>query len=555
MATMIEAGAAALPDAAANGRARTTALAAFVAPQPVVEWVEYKSTGRLLIIGPADEAWPLAKVLTAKLDCTVLATRRPAEPQEAAPPVRTAYGTVHRLTGYLGSFALEVETGADAVATGESVFGAGYSGCDLVLDLQAEPVIKSEVPPLGYHHAPDPAARERMLRELPDMVGEFEKPRFIDYNASICAHGERGLEGCHACIDVCPAEAPVSVGERIEVNYNLCQGCGSCTVACPTGAITYATPPVGDLLGALRRMLVTYRAAGGTTPVIALHGDGYDAAVLEGLPGHVLPVRVEDIGSIGLEAFMTLFAYGACQVRLLVAAGTAPTLLDTSRGQIAIASVILAGLGDADADRRIVLVTTPDAAGAADVPHALPGAPATFAVLGNKREIFRMALAHLHQHASAAVAQLPLPASAPFGAITVNNDACTLCMACVSVCPASAVQGGGAEPKLWFREDSCVQCGLCEKACPEDAIKLVPQLDFAAHLQPERRLLHQEIMQVCLGCGKPFTTHKMVVRMQQKLQNHWMFKDPEARKILLMCDACRIKAAFADDSPVHPHPN
>ena len=553
--TTIEAITATSPDAASDRRARAAALAAFVAPQPVVQWVEYKSTGRLLIIGPADEAWPLSKALATKLDCTVLATRRPAEPPESASPVRTAYGTVHSLTGYLGSFELEVETEAGIFATNESVFGAGHPGYDLVLDLQAEPAINRGVPPLGYYHTSDSATRDHALRELPDMVGEFDKPRFIDYNADICAHGERGLEGCHACIDACPAEAPFSVGERIEVDYNLCQGCGSCTVACPTGAITYATPPVGDLLGAVRRMLATYRAAGGTNPVVALHGDEYDTAMLEGLPAHVLPIRVEDIGSIGLEAFATLLAYGANQVRLLAAAATAPTLLNTTRGQIDIANVVLAGLGDADAHRRILLATTVAEAQSADVPRALPGEPATFAVLGNKREIFRMALAHLHQHSSAAVERAPLPANAPFGAITVNGDSCTLCMACVSVCPASAVQGGGAEPKLWFREDNCVQCGLCEKACPEDAIKLVSQIDFAAHLQPERRLLHQEVMQVCLGCAKPFTTHKMVVRMQEKLQNHWMFKNPEARKILLMCDDCRIKAVFASDTPVHPHPN
>lgn len=553
--TTIERVAVTSPDAAPEGHARAAALAAFIAPQPVVQWVEYKSIGRLLIIGPADEAWPLSKALATRLDCTVLATRRPAEPPESAPPVRTAYGTVHTLTGYLGAFKLEVETEAGVFAQNESVFGAGHPGYDLVLDLQAEPAIKRGVPPLGYHHAADPATREHALRELPDMVGEFEKPRFIDYNADICAHGERGLEGCHACIDACPAEAPFSVGERIEVDYNLCQGCGSCTVTCPTGAITYATPPVGDLLGAVRRMLATYRAAGGTAPVVALHGDGYDMTVLEGLPEYVLPVRVEDIGSIGLEAFVTLLAYGASQVRLLVGAGTPSTLLDITRGQVDIASLVLAGLGDADADRRILLVTTPAAAQSADVPCALPGEPATFAALGNKREIFRMALAHLHQHSSAALERAPLPANAPFGAIKVNGDACTLCMACVSVCPASAVQGGGAEPKLWFREDNCVQCGLCEKACPEDAIELAPQMDFAAQLQPERRLLHQEIMQVCLGCGKPFTTHKMIVRMQEKLQDHWMFKNLEARKVLLMCDDCRIKAVFADGSPIHPHPN
>src|SRR5699024_5376354 len=130
---------------------------------------------------------------------------------------------------------------------------------DLVLDLDTAPTLHSEVTPPGYFHAPDPTARQQALQDLPDMVGEFEKPRYIDYDPNICAHGERGLAGCRACIDVCAADAPFSVGERIEVNFNLCQGCGSCTAACPTGAITYALPPASDLLGALRQLLAQYR--------------------------------------------------------------------------------------------------------------------------------------------------------------------------------------------------------------------------------------------------------------------------------------------------------
>lgn len=538
----------------ANAVARAAALAAWEAPQPMVEWVEYRSAGRLLIIGAADEAWPLAKALGGTLACSVLATRRPAGVPDAPPPAPTAYGKPHALTGHLGAFALQVADEAGAIVDAAVAFGAAGATHDLVLDLDPSPAIAREVPPLGYCHAADPDARARALRELPDMVGEFEKPRFIDYNADICAHGERGIEGCRACIDACPAEAPVSIGERIAVDYNLCQGCGSCTVACPTGAISYAMPPVADLLGSVRRMLAAYRSAGGATPVLALHGAAFDAPALARLPAHVLPVQVEDTGSVGLDAWFAMLAFGARQLWLLADPHTAPTLLETTRAQIAIAGVILAGLGDPAADRRVRLLVGSDTAGDAEVPPALVAEPATFAALGTKREVFRMALAHLRPPSESVPAAIPLPGHAAFGAIEVNGDACTLCMACVSVCPASAVQGGGDQPKLWFREDNCVQCGLCEKACPEDAITLVPRLDFASHLQPQRRLLHEEIMQVCLGCGKPFTTHKMVVRMQEKLQDHWMFGNPAARRILLMCDDCRIKAVFADDSPIRPHP-
>ena len=53
----------------------------------------------------------------------------------------------------------------------------------------------------------------------------------------------------------------------------------------------------------------------------------------------------------------------------------------------------------------------------------------------------------------------------------MDREACTLCMACASVCPAGAINAGGELPRLDFIELNCVQCGLCESACPEDAIR------------------------------------------------------------------------------------
>src|SRR4249920_2991304 len=73
-----------------------------------------------------------------------------------------------------------------------------------------------------------------------------------------------------------------------------------------------------------------------------------------------------------------------------------------------------------------------------------------------------------------------LPEGSPFGAVQVNADGCTLCLACVSACPTGALADDPERPMLRFAEDACVQCGLCKATCPEKVISLKPQIDFRA---------------------------------------------------------------------------
>jgi Pyruvate/2-oxoacid:ferredoxin oxidoreductase delta subunit len=61
----------------------------------------------------------------------------------------------------------------------------------------------------------------------------------------------------------------------------------------------------------------------------------------------------------------------------------------------------------------------------------------------------------------------------------IDRKECTLCLACLGVCPVKAIDevpGAAAEgsgEKLLFRESQCIGCGLCAAHCPVAAIRMV----------------------------------------------------------------------------------
>jgi Pyruvate/2-oxoacid:ferredoxin oxidoreductase delta subunit len=143
---------------------------------------------------------------------------------------------------------------------------------------------------------------------------------------------------------------------------------------------------------------------------------------------------------------------------------------------------------------------------------------------------------------------VPLPAGAPFGAVEVDAQGCTLCLACVSACPTGAMSDNPDRPMLRFTEDACVQCGLCKATCPEKVITMKPQIDFRAATAASRVLKEEEPFH-CISCGKPFGVKSTIERVTAKLEGrHWMFKGSAERlAVLKMCDDCRVAAVSEQD--------
>jgi ferredoxin len=186
--------------------------------------------------------------------------------------------------------------------------------------------------------------------------------------------------------------------------------------------------------------------------------------------------------------------------------------------------------------------------------------PATFEPMGGKREVLRFALRELHRLAPAPTDIIALPAGAPFGAVEIDVEGCTLCLSCVSACPTGALSDDPDRPLLRFTEDACVQCGLCKATCPEKVISLRPRLAFG-DVTVAARVLKQEEPFRCIRCGKPFGVKSTIDRVVAKLEGkHWMYQNSPSRlDVIKMCDDCRVAVVTEEGfdpygAPARPKP-
>jgi ferredoxin len=537
-----------LPDSTADGQARAEALDRRHRPDvEPTSMVSYLSHGRVLVIGEEIAALQAAARLDEQLVPTLFL---PADMPPATSTVEgltVVRGGQPRLEGSLGNFRIGLgEPGSkDESAAVTMLTQARF---DLVLDLSNPPLLRQEVPPPGYY-APgtDADALSHAIDELPGMRGEFEKPKFFNYDPNICAHGRRGIKGCTRCLEVCPAWAITSIGELVAIDPNLCQGFGSCATVCPTGAITYAFPSTGDLLGYLRTVIERYREAGGKDPVLVFFdsrsSDLLVDALAAALPENALPIELEETGSLGMDAWLACLAYGARRVLILAGPETPPGIVDVLGREIGVTAAILEGMGyPGDVVR---LLDPEDAGGVATAAQSGPALglerAARFVPPPEKRLLQRTTINYLLEHAPGGRKVARLPEGSPFGQVKVDRAACTLCMSCVAVCPTSALREGQGLPQLNFVERSCIQCGMCEKACPEDAVSLEARFLYDDKERGAQRLLYEEQPACCISCGKPFATRSMLRVMAEKLEDHWMFQGEAERRRLEMCEDCRVR--------------
>ena len=536
-------------------------LAAASEPTPDFPLLTLSSEGVILIYGRDEAAIEAGKLLADHLDVTVMMTK----PAQIIPLATTTFpivkGTVRNAGGHFGAFELTIDDYAMPRPSSRDalVFDASRNGltsrCDLVLDLSgAAPLFPAHDLRDGYLRADpgDPAAVLRAVLKARDLVGSFDKPKYINFTATLCAHSRSGLIGCHRCLDLCPTSAIAPDGDHVKISPEVCAGCGQCASACPTGAASYALPPADALLHKLRALLLTYHEAGGDTPIVLLHDAQHGTPLIgalarhgDGLPANVLPLAVNEVTQVGLEVIVAAFAYGTAGVRFLLRAKPMHDVSGLSQ-TIAMADAILSGLGFSGQPVAMIETDDPDKLGEmlrGIEPGPIVAHPATFKTVGKRPDLLRFALSELHRVAPHPVDVIALPDGAPLGAIGVNVDGCTLCLSCVSACPTGALRDDPERPVLKFVEDACVQCGLCQSTCPEKVITLKPQIDFRA-ARAQAAIIKEEEPALCIRCSKPFGIKSTIEKIAAKLEGrHWMYPAGDKRlDVVRMCADCRVIA-------------
>ena len=515
---------------------------------PTSKSLDVISEGACLILGAGDVALRAAEALCETLAVTVLS--------DAEPVIDSRFdivtGKLTHASGALGGFTLRLDALQQVIPGGRgspswsTPRDGAVSECDIILDLRGDaPLFPAPEKREGYLRA-DPGSQPAVMAailEASQLVGTFEKPLYVRLTEPLCAHSRAEKTACSNCLDICPTGAITSAGDHVAIDPMICAGCGGCAAVCPSGAISYDAPPVDLLFRRMTTLATTYQKAGGTAPALLVHDANHGREMISlaarysrGLPANVIPLEVDALAGFGHAETLAALGCGFARVDLLLAPGTERDVLETE----AALSDAIAGPGKL----RLLDPSDPDALCDALYETEMR-APLTEPILpiGTRRQVTRLAAKALNDAETIA-----LPDTAPYGAVLVDTDACTLCLACASLCPSGALGDNEDLPQLRFQEDACLQCGLCSNICPEHAITLQPQLNLADSAYTQV-VLNEEEPFACVECGSLFGVKSTVEKISEKLAGkHAMFAGSDAARMIQMCDNCRIQAQYHSEN-------
>ncbi|HEY7677899.1 MAG TPA: 4Fe-4S binding protein, partial [Candidatus Methylomirabilis sp.] len=467
-------------------------------------------------------------------------------------------GRVTAVRGHLGDFAVTVE--------GPKPGEPATLRAPQVVILRNDGRLPQAGRHTGYHVVPSDVAPDldALARRVRDLVGDFARPAYVQYNPATCAAGSAEFRGCGLCIPACPYEALAREGHRIKVDELACEGCGACIAVCPTSSLRFTDPAEGPLYARLRALLAPLPGRPAEAPPVLLfhcpeEGEGILRRAAEAgaaYPAPVLPVPLPCLRFASEALLLEAFRLGAAGVALLGCEACAHGEREVLFGKLEVVRAVLGAFGLGR--ERVALVTgtreryAEPLEALARFAGSLPPPPIPWPGDGagalDNRSIIARAVAAFLDATGREPGKVHLGAAQPFGRVEVNAAGCTLCGACAFVCPTQALERDERRNVVEFTHLRCVACGMCEPACPERVITLHRELYLErAALRPQ--VVAEDAMVACGRCGKEYINRRALETIEARVLGMLELGDTFAghrRQILRLCPDCRAVAAMLE---------
>ena len=208
---------------------------------------------------------------------------------------------------------------------------------DLVLDLHASRVVRAAPAAAGLLRARRRSARAGEGRgRARRRCRASSRSRSSSTTRNRCARTPLAQSGLQRSASTCARALAIRPdGDRVAVEPHLCVGCGACTTVCPSGALTYAYPPVPDLAARIRTLLSTYALRGRARRVPAAPRRGRPRSLSRawraagaGCPRASSRSRCSTSRRSALDVWLAALAWGATQVAVLATGNEAPQYRD-----------------------------------------------------------------------------------------------------------------------------------------------------------------------------------------------------------------------------------
>jgi ferredoxin len=423
---------------------------------------------------------------------------------------------------------------------GECVAVCPHEAVELYLaenrTLEIPAVIILERSSLEYDETLPNVFHESQLAEYFASLADYQVEEIIGCDPGLCQYHPEMAVGCTKCFSACDFDAIAKTKQGIRVDHRRCVECGSCVAVCPTGAMQYlrfTDRAFFQYLDELAPMTIDTVVVGDESQLHRFWWR-YSTTSYE----HTFFLEYPNPRALSPMHCMMLLARGVRRLFILHD--------ETKEGESAlpvpgapVANAIWSALYGAGqyvvtGDGSALAKTLTETSGNEAVPKVETGS------FINRREQLMSILRSLSKTHTQ---ELSFTGKdfAVYGSVDCDQDACTLCLACLNGCKIGSLQGDGETFALTQRASLCVQCGVCVHICPEDALRLRPGLALNDAFFANQELARSEKMK-CAGCGKIFGTVKSYERVMAVLAEKKMLDDQP--DLFAYCEKCRVVKRF-----------